>query len=81
MFATRYFADRYFAPRYFPKVGADPAPVTGGPVWVWVDGVSYPPAQQAQGTQTHWMVIDGVWIIPAPKPAPWPRRARHDDSD
>lgn len=30
MFPTRYYADRYYAPRYFPKVGADPAPGTGG---------------------------------------------------
>lgn len=31
MFPTAYFADRMFAPRYFPKVGAAPAPSTGGP--------------------------------------------------
>jgi len=80
MFASRYFPDRYFAPRYWPKIGDDPPPVTGGPVWVWVNGESQPPGTSVQGTQQgYWMCVNGVWIIPSPKSSPWPRRARHDD--
>jgi hypothetical protein len=79
MFATRYFANAYFAPRYFPKVGADGAPVTGGPVWVWVNGASQPPGTQVQGTQDVWMCVNGAWFIPAKLTAPWPRRAREDN--
>ena len=69
----------YWAVSYWPKVGGNDTPVTGGPVWVWVDGVSFPPAQQSQGTQEVWMCVDGVWILPAKLTQPWPRRARHDD--
>ena len=53
---------------------AAPVVVTGGIVWVWVDGVSTPPGTSTQGSQSHWMCLNGVWILPAPKPAPWPRR-------
>lgn len=77
MFATRYFADRYFAPRYFPKVGADPPPVTGGPVWVWVNGVATPPANQATGSSPVWIWVNGtVFIPPGGK---WPAFPKRDD--
>ena len=64
MFAATYFAPRYFAPRYFPKVGADPDPVTGGPVWVWVNGTAFPPANQAVGVTRYWMWVNGTVYVP-----------------
>ena len=80
MFAARYFAARYFPPRYFPEVGADPPPVTGGPVWVWVNGVVTPPGTSVQGTHDKWMWINGAVRIPAdPKRSKWPRRAHGRD--
>ena len=79
MFATRYFADRYFAPRYWAKVGDDPAAVTGGPVWVWVNGASQPPGTAQQGSQQgYWICVNGVWYKPNPVTPPWPRRARSE---
>lgn len=56
-----------------------PVVVTGGMVWVWVDGVSTPPENSVQGTQREWMWINGQVVIPAdPKLSPWPRRARNE---
>lgn len=78
MFAQRYFAARYFAPRYFAEVGADPAPITGGVVWIWLNGASTPPGTSIQGTEARWICINGVWRIPV-KGAPWPARRGSDD--
>jgi hypothetical protein len=62
----------------YPGIAPDaPVVVTGGAVWVWVDGVSTPPGTSTQGTQDKWMWSNGVVIIPADhKRSPWPRRAR-----
>lgn len=80
MFAARYFAPRYFAPRYWPKVGADPDPVTGGAVWVFVNGESQPPGTHIQGSQVgYWMCLNGAWVKPNPVTPAWPRRARSDN--
>ena len=56
-----------------------PVVIVGGPVWVWLHGVAFPPGTQTQGTQDVWMVVDGVWILPAKLTQPWPRRARPYD--
>lgn len=52
--------------------------VTGGVVWATVNGVVTPPARQTSGSQTHWMVSNGTWIVPTVKPAPRPRSFSKD---
>jgi hypothetical protein len=58
--------------------GAPVAPPAGGPVWVWVNGESFPPGDAVQGTQGYWMCINGVWIKAHASAAPWPRRCRNN---
>lgn len=55
-----------------------PPVVTGGVVWATVNGVVTPPARQTSGSQTHWMVSNGTWIVPTVKPAPRPRSFSKD---
>lgn len=55
MFNSRYFSDRYFAPRFWPKVGADPAPPSGG---AGVDMVYGAPTHHGVGAGRGMV---GVW--------------------
>ena len=81
MWAARYWsgASGYWTASYWPKVGADDTspPVTGGPVWIWANGVAIPPDKQTQGTQdTYWLWVNGTVIKPV-NPT-WPRFPKSD---
>ena len=54
------------------------AVAVGGVVAMASNGAFEPPANAVQGTQANWMCQNGVWYIPSPRHAPWPRRRRDD---